>query len=184
MNRKEKLFIKVISLILVVTFIVQEVSYAYPQDSSLGLNFLKPFESVIHNHSLFEPPLNFCALQEIHKGAKDVFIIHIQDAHSNYSGQMNLANTLDELMTKYKIQNILVEGGSKDNSLTEIKKIAPKSVWQTVAKKFLLEGKIQGEEYLNLISDHPMKILGIEDRPLYFEGLKHYAELEQKREEI
>ncbi|MGH7198710.1 MAG: hypothetical protein ACREH5_08245, partial [Candidatus Omnitrophota bacterium] len=73
---------------------------------------------------------------------------------------------------------------TEDCSLTPIKKIAPPHVWKKLAKSYLMEGKITGEEYLNLTSDHPMKIMGLEDITLYLKSVQNYAELADKREEI
>ncbi|MBI2094940.1 MAG: GNAT family N-acetyltransferase [Candidatus Omnitrophica bacterium] len=149
--------IKTIAAGLLFTFLTQEASLAIPEAG---------------------------VWKEIHHGEKEVWIIHLQDAHSNLGGQENLAAELDELMRRYGTDLVLVEGGSQDDSLTPLKPLAPPAVWKRVAKKFLIEGKIAGEEYLNLVSDRPMRIQGIEDKALYFEGLAGYAELAGKREKI
>jgi hypothetical protein len=82
------------------------------------------------------------------------------------------------------VELVLSEGGVEDCSLTALKKIAPPEVWKRVAKKHLVMGNITGEEYLNLVSDHPMKIVGLEDMTLYMKSVQSYAELADKREEI
>jgi len=181
--------LRLISLSLVVAFLSQDISYAAPLESmNVGAHGRMPLQQIIQNPSALEIPLQFSNLKEIYNantagaGSPRPYIIHIQDAHSNYSGQLNLSKTLDTLIKKYQIKDILVEGGSKDNSLNEIRKLAPKEVWDKVAKKFLLEGKLQGEEYLNLTSKHNMKILGIEDMTLYMDSLKSYSLLATQRE--
>lgn len=179
MIQKNKIAIKSIAFILSFTMILSDLLYAAPVDG------VRHF-AVLNDPSQFEAPLHFSNLNEIHSttGQSKTFIIHIQDAHANLSGQQNLAGALDEIMTKYAVKLVLVEGGSKDDTLTPLKSIATPDVWKKVAKKFLIEGKISGEEYLNLTSDHPMKIMGIEDKELYMQSLKTYAELAQKRETI
>jgi len=93
-------------------------------------------------------------------------LIHIQGRHTNLSGQENLAKTLDEISQKYFGQSgaspllVLSEGGAGDCSLTAAKKIAGRTALERVAKSYLIQGKISGEEYLYLVSDLPMKILG------------------------
>src|SRR3989338_6913080 len=151
--------------LLSLVFLVSDLAWAAPTD---GLVLVKPsaLETLAGDPARFEAPSEFATLKEVRKNSGP-FIIHIQDAHSNYSGQQNIASALDDLMTRYKISLVLVEGGSKDDTLTPIKRVAPPDVWKKVARKFLLAGRIAGEEYLNLISDHPMKIMGIEDKPLY-----------------
>ena len=161
--------------------LLSDLLYAAPVDS-LSLS-PTPLQTILQDPSQFEAPLDFSSLREIHKGGKKTFIIHVQDAHANLSGQQNLAALLDDIMTKYKIRLVLVEGGTKDDTLTALKSVAAPAVWKKVAKKFLFEGKISGEEYLNLTSDHDMKIMGIEDKELYMESLRAYAALAEKRED-
>ena len=170
---------------MALSFLYSDLLWAAPMEArSLLSRPATPSEITLRDPARFEAPSDFVNLKEIHKGDNGTFIIHIQDAHSNLSGQQNLANALDEIMTKYKVTLVLVEGGTKDDTLTPLKKIAPPEVWKKVAKSFLIEGRISGEEYLNLISDHPMKIMGIEDRDLYMASLRAYSDLAGKRQDI
>jgi NADH-quinone oxidoreductase subunit D len=168
---------------LAFTFLLSDLVWAAPIDSIGKVLPEKPLSAILSDPRRFEAPLEFCSLKEIHKSAPSApLLILIQDAHANLSGQQNLAKTLDALMTKYGIDLVLVEGGSKDDTLTNLKKIAPRKVWDRLAKKFLIEGEIAGQEYLNLTSDHPMKIIGVEDKELYLKSLHAYADLAGKRE--
>src|SRR3990167_505083 len=70
---------------------------------------------ILQDPSRFETPIEFANLKEIYKGTGDKLIIHIQDPHTNLSGQENLAKTLDNLIQKYSHGQtssipILVEG--------------------------------------------------------------------------
>ncbi len=163
----------------------------------IALSILFSFLATNFGYAIdFEAPRQFCLLQKVYSatnasadpssgghGPSDVFIIPIQDAHANVSGQKNLAKTLDALMNEYKVSLVLSEGGAGDCSLSELKKLAPAKTWKRIAKKYLLQGKLKGEEYLNLTSDHPMKIIGVEDMDLYSESVGYYAELKAKRQE-
>ncbi len=173
---------QLIALVLALSFSVMEVAYAAPYESIKAGEI--PLQVISEDVSRLEAPAEYTTLREIHKGNQGILIIHFQDAHSNLSGQQNMANALDALMSKYGISLILSEGGSNDCSLTPIKNIAPPEVWKRIAKSYLVQGKITGEEYLNLVSDHPMKIMGIEDIALYVKSVSHYADLADKREEI
>ncbi len=193
MPRKKRPILKSIAAILVATFLATDLAYAYPSDGGVSgtvpwrgqsLSASESQTLLLKDPSRFEAPVEFSSLKEIHKGDDKTFIIHIQDAHANLSGQQNLANSLDQIMSRYKVSLVLVEGGSKDDTLTPIKEVAPPEVWKRVAKSFLMEGKISGEEYLNLISDHPMKIMGIEDRELYLKSVRAYGDLAERREAI
>ncbi len=140
-----------------------------------------PQARILADPSLFEAPLDHSRLKEVHRG-RGRLVIHIQDAHSNFSGQENLARTLDEIMNRYKVRLVMVEGGSRDDTLTPVKKIASQEIWKKVARSFLIDAKISGEEYLNLTSSHPMKINGIEDPALYRKSVRAYADLADARE--
>src|SRR3990167_202224 len=154
MNRKPLL--RLISTLLIPSFLSMEVAWAAPfppkADPPLAGAAL---EDVIRDPSLLEMPFEFTTLKELNKGG-DRLIIHIQDAHSNLSGQESLAGALDRLIRAYGIQTVLVEGSSADVSLTETRKSAPLETWKPVAKRLLFDGIISGEEYLNLTTEHPM----------------------------
>jgi len=84
-------------------------------------------------------------------------------------------------MKRYGISLVLIEGGSQDANLDAVRGKAPADVWKKVARRFLSEGKIAGEEYLNLTSDIPMQTIGIERQDLYDESIRTYAELAAAR---
>ncbi len=171
------LLIRHISLVLIATFLCQELSYSAPA-------ILTP-AALSDSVASFQAPTEFCSLKEFHQGqVGKPLIIHIQDAHSNLSGQENLAKTLDQIMTKYSVSTVLVEGGGTDGTLDPLKQLASPEIIRRIAKKLLIEGKLAGEEYLNLTSDHPMKIQGIEDMTLYKKSVENYAKLADRREAI
>ena len=145
---------------------------------------VRPLDRILEDPTFFEVPAESVTLKEVHQGTKPTFIIHIQDAHTNLSGQQNLAAALESLMERYGVSLILSEGGARDCSLTPLKKIAPPDVWKRLAKKYLFEGKLSGEEYLNLVSDRPMKIMGIERMELYLRSVENYGKLTDQREGI
>ncbi len=181
MLRKNNLNIRLISLVLAGAFLLQEASFAAPM--GVVAPAALPIEALLQNPHSFEAPLNFSTLKEVHKGTKDVLIINIEDPHSNFSGQENISKALCQTMGKYGVSLVMVEGSSKDSTLDPLKKLAPsKTTLERAAKKFLMEGKISGEEYLNLTCDMPMKIMGLEDRSLYFDSVQNYAALADKRE--
>lgn len=138
----------------------------------------------INDPARIDMPLENVTVQEIHPGTNGKLIIHIQDAHANLSGQQSLAKALDKLLTQYDLRLVLVEGSARDSSLDEIRKLAPLKEWSIIARRFLYEGIISGEEYLNLTTEHPMKIIGVEYRDLYDEAVKAYAAIVDRRKDI
>jgi serine/threonine protein kinase len=128
-------------------------------------------------------PVTHVSVQSVHSGRSDVTILHVQDAHSNLSGQKNLAAALDELMTRYPVELVLVEGGSGDVTLDRLKAVGTREQWSRAAGRLLYEGLIAGEEYLNLTSDHTMRLEGIEEKALYRQSLKVYDTIVRHRKD-
>ena len=150
--------LRLIALLVVATFCFQEIAWAAPQTALSA-----PVQAGIDPASV-EVPFQFVTLKEFHKGTSGKLVIHIQDAHSNLSGQQNLANALERLMEEAGTPLVLVEGADRDVTLDEVRESVDPKEWRIAAKRFLYDGAISGEEYLNLTSDRPMRIIGVEQR--------------------
>ena len=111
-------------------------------------------------------------------------LLLIQDAHVNYEGQKHLAQILDRAASEYGLKLILVEGGEGDVDLSYLRNRGPKEVREQVAERYLQHGMISGEEYLEITSDHPLKLWGVDDRALYDDAMKVFLEMEESRETI
>jgi hypothetical protein len=187
MVKKLKFSRRKIAAALTFSFLLSSLAQGASLDAnhavSVTANGTTPLQRLIQNPSLLQAPVEFYTLRELYHGDKGALIIHVQDAHANLSGQENLARTLDLLMKKYGVSLVLVEGGSVDGTLDPLKKLVSPAVCKRIAKSLLVEGKLHGEEYLNLTSDHPMKIQGVEDMDLYFKSVRAYEKLAQKRQE-
>ncbi|MFH1868627.1 MAG: hypothetical protein ABH843_06620 [Candidatus Omnitrophota bacterium] len=108
-------------------------------------------------------------------------IIHIQDIHTNYEAQKNLSRIIENLIKDNELKLIMVEGGWGNVSLTYLRSYADKERRVEVAEEYLKEGKISGEEYLNIISDYDMELEGLETEELYKQNLEAFFEIEQFR---
>ena len=190
LKRSNKRFcLKVVSLLLTFSFLFSDILFAAPQESLgtlLGGVSSKTKETtLLSDPSLLQIPQESAILKEIHQGQKDKpFVIHIQDPHSNLQGQRNLAAILESLASTRKLSLILAEGSSKDATLTPIKELMPKDLCRKTAERFFIQGRLQGEEYLNLTQSYPLKIRGIEDLSLYLRCVKDYAKLAKNRQEV
>ncbi len=186
-SNKTKLFIKLISITLIFSFSLLDLAYAAPVLTSSTPNAYSAnkldIQSLIRNPSSINVPLDSMTLKEVYRGSSDKLIIHIQDAHANYSGQSNLAKALDHFMTMYDLPLVMVEGSSENVTLSDIRETSTPKSWSVVAKRFLYDGIISGEEYLNLTSNHPMQLIGIEDESLYQRSLGVYSDLTNSRQD-
>jgi hypothetical protein len=110
-------------------------------------------------------------------------VILIQDAHTNYEAQKHLAGILDALAAQHGIRLILVEGSEGDMGLTKFRSIGTTASRRAVAEEYLKKGMLSGEEYLDIVSEHPFTIWGIEDTALYDRNFNAFLKAEQVREE-
>lgn len=177
-------YIRLISVLVIVSFLGLDIAQATPIKGARAS--LQPISlaQVIQSPSSLNIPFDYVTLKEVYKGSNNKLIIHIQDPHSNYSGQMNIAKTLDSLMRSTKEYLILAEGSSIDATLTDHKAGISENDWKISARRFLQDGVITGIEYLNLTTSHPLKIMGIEDKYLYQQALVAYGDLVSVRKEI
>lgn len=106
-------------------------------------------------------------------------VIHIQEAHTNYEGQQHLVGILEQLVRSYGLKLILVEGGSGDASLAYLRRYTTPERRRQVAERHLKAGLLSAEEYLDLVSDTPLTIWGVEDQALYEQNLQAFLESEQ-----
>jgi len=128
-------------------------------------------------------PSDFGRITEKFDAGGDKLVVHMQDAHTNYEAQKNAALILDDLINKYGLYLILVEGGSRDVSLNQYREQMSLEDRKKTAEESLKNGVIAGEEYLNIVSDYPMKLQGIEDRALYDENMKAFLEVDKLKQE-
>ncbi|MDO8730271.1 MAG: hypothetical protein Q7J69_03680 [Candidatus Omnitrophota bacterium] len=111
--------------------------------------------------------------------AHEPIIIHIQDAHANYEAQKHLAGILDYLIRAHGLGLVLVEGGSRNDSLSYMRAYAPLEKRKQVAEEFLQSGKISGENYLDLTTDYNFTVYGIEKPELYDQNMEAFFSVEQ-----
>jgi len=158
------LWVKSIAVFLVFTMLCYDVVWASPSAVSSGLQNVSP-SLASHFPSEFGRVEEILASQNGKVSAP--LIYHLQDAHAVYEAQSNLAGILETLIQKEGISLVLVEGGSGNVNLTSLRGVAWKTVRRQVAEEFLRQGKILGEEYLQVASNYPFELIGIEDDALY-----------------
>lgn len=111
-------------------------------------------------------------------------IIHIQEAHTNYEAQRHMIGILERLIQDQGLKLILVEGGSGDVGLSYLRAYGPPENRREVADKYLKTGIISAEEYVDIVSDHPLILWGVEDRALYQQNLDAFLSAETLRQSI
>lgn len=123
-------------------------------------------------------PVQHGSIKKTH-AAREPIILHIQDAHANYEAQKHLAAILEYLILHHGLELVLVEGGSRNDSLSYMREYAPLEKRVQVAEEFLKSGKISGENYLDLTSDYDFTVFGIEEPELYDANMEAFFNVER-----
>ncbi|MBI4353305.1 MAG: hypothetical protein HY593_05200, partial [Candidatus Omnitrophica bacterium] len=189
MSFRLKKALRAVSFVLVCSLLAEHISYALPEKRVVGggswmvdrekgeklLGFDLPPSIATVEDSYFSSPTT-------HNPPPTTLVFLLQDPHANFSGQLNLSKVLDILLQRNPAHYVFLEGGSGNESLSFLRKYAPKDKREQIAKQFLRQGKLQGSEYLDLTSNHNTLLYGVEDLSLYFQSLKAYQEVTKKRD--
>jgi len=121
-------------------------------------------------------PSHLGEVKEVYHGSNPNTIIHIQDAHCNYSAQKNIKSIIEYLNTNYKVNLIGLEGGEGDYDLSVFTRIKDLNLRNKVANYFLKEGRINGAEYFAILNPDKVTLKGVENSKLYIKNLNIYKE--------
>ena len=172
--------LKSLSLMLVQAFLLQQVAYAAPGMTPIQLDlFQKPGVG-------FEFPQSVAIIGDTWRAAgsrKTVFLI--EDAHTNPSGQLNLAKALERILDEEKaLKYVFIEAGVEDSSLSFFRPYGTPDLRGRLALPYINRGELHGEAYLDLTSDREFLIWGVEDMALYAEGIETYKAVARDREKL
>ena len=117
--------------------------------------------------------------------ADNKLIIHIQDNHTNYGAQKNLARILEYIKAQYDIDLVCVEGASGIIDTSDFSRFPDEKTKDTVSDHFLRNGKIDGSEYVSIVRNSGdqnrglFSLRGIETPALYNANIISYKRAEQ-----
>lgn len=113
-------------------------------------------------------------IQKTLPGSNGKTVYLVQEAHVDYEAQKALVRVLEAILVQESVKLILVEGGWGDVSLTEMRGYGKLEERKKIADKYLTQGKISAEEYLDIAGEHEFELWGVEDPKLYGENLEAF----------
>lgn len=134
----------------------------------------------------FDIPASVASVETHHRfdaadsGEKRILLI--RDAHTNVSGQVNLAKTLEALAAQMPMPIVFTEGADGDVSLSHLRGRAEPETARRVTMGFLRKGEIKGSEYAQITGEKDFAIVGVEENRLYDRSLEIYRRTVQNRE--
>ncbi|MDD5634907.1 MAG: hypothetical protein PHW46_06500, partial [Candidatus Omnitrophica bacterium] len=133
--------------------------------------------------SHFSIPENLGEVRDIRTADPGKVIIHIQDAHCNYSCQNSITDMIGYLCDTYGIDLVALEGASGGFDLSCFTKIQDKAVRTRVADYFVRSGRVNGAEFYAISNPEKITLKGLEDASRYATSLKAFrGNLEKKKE--
>ena len=143
---RSQLFLRGISVLLLCSFLFQEVGFANSDLLKITLQGGAQAETskAWARQLLPSIPESVATIEDAYKAPdSNKTIILVQDAHTNNSGQLNVAKTLDLIFKKEPIKYVFLEAGSGNESLSFLRKYASEEKREQVAKSFLINGRLQ-----------------------------------------
>ncbi len=169
--------LRVTSFILCMTFVAQDAAFAAPSPM-----LPQPASAFTIPQVAFRLPESVAQIDDGYaapNASKTLFLL--QDAHTNESGQINLANALRQILPSEGITHVFTEASQGDMSVGYFKKVFEPKVMEPVAMSYLRKGVLKGDEYLGLTSDLNFTIWGVEDPSLYNAALEAYKKVADQR---
>ena len=153
--------IKAVANVLVLAITLETMGHAAPEIKPADLFTPK---KLAHNIAF---PASIARVESSHRGDSDELIYLIQDAHTNYSAQKNIAALIDHLAVRKDIRSVYVEAGFGDVSLRGFRETSS-ARRKDVGLRYLRKGELSGAELRDLVSDRDLALWGVEDPDLYW----------------
>lgn len=170
--KRHDLFIRLISLILLPTFLLSNIAFASPNDNTARTT---KSDEVITDPEKIVIPKEYGIIKAKYAGNSGRFIIHIQDAHCNFEAQSNIAKILENLIKNDNIKFVSVEGADGIIDTSWFKAFPDEEVRKEVATYFMKKGEITGPEFLSITTDLPVTLFGAETRSYYIDNLNAFT---------
>lgn len=103
-------------------------------------------------------------------------LIHVRDAHCNYEAQTNISKIIDNFVKTNGVDFVALEGaeGTVDYSL--LNAYPDYTVRSEVSDYFMKEGRLSGAEYANINADKPYTLFGAEKISVYDSNLNNFRD--------
>ncbi|MDD3906312.1 MAG: hypothetical protein PHS46_07300 [Candidatus Omnitrophica bacterium] len=169
---RNKLITKIISLVVIQSFILSSISFAAITKDKSKAPKITPIAATADNVTVEK---DFGIIKSRFAGNSNKLVINIQDAHCNYEAQTNIVNILEGLINHYDLKLVSVEGADGIIDTTWFKAFPDEEVRKEVATYFMKKGEITGPEFLSITKDYPISLFGAEDRKSYLENLNAFT---------
>src|SRR3989338_3051056 len=176
---RNKRWIRIIALILVVTFIHQDLVWAQGGTPiwSKGPNGSFALKTPVNVNGGIAVPKDVAVTKEVYTAGGDKTIINIQDAHASLGAQEAIVSILDSLVTNYDLKLVAIEGSTGYIYTSLLKTFPDENIRKKTAETLMKEGKMSAGEFFAITSGKKIALYGIEDKPLYEENVEQFKKI-------
>ena len=107
-------------------------------------------------------------------GGNSPMVVHIQDLHTNYDAQISIYNIINELIDRYNLNLVTVEGSVGRLEKTALSNYPDESIKEDVAQYFLKIGRINGPAFAHVMHKAGFAFYGVDDKKLYNDNVNAY----------
>jgi hypothetical protein len=108
-------------------------------------------------------------------------IIHIQDAHTSFEAQKNVAMILNQLTVSENIPTVFVEGACGVIPVERFRESPLPEVKALIAEEYLRNGLFTGSEFGAIVSPYPYSLVGVEDKALFYRNFRSFRSNQKKK---
>jgi len=173
---RKEMCIKIVSAFTVCVFLVNTVM----SDFAWALSAPRLGQGSVCK---IDVPFRFGSIEDAYTGTNGKTVIHIQDAHCNYSCQESIKNLLGHLTDKCGVDLALLEGGSGNYDMSVFTDIEDKSLRAETADYFVKQGRVNGAENFAINNPEKITLKGLEDKNLYLKNFQKYRETLKYKDE-
>ncbi|MFC1807075.1 hypothetical protein ACFL0T_01760 [Candidatus Omnitrophota bacterium] len=101
-------------------------------------------------------------------------IVHIQDLHCNYDAQVSIYNIINELIDKYGLNLVTVEGSVGRLETAPFSSYPDEKIKEQVARFFVKTGEIDGAALAHIMHKSGFTFWGVDDTKLYEDNVDAY----------
>lgn len=109
-------------------------------------------------------------------------ILHLQDAHTSFTAQKNIAETINLSVRENESVTVCAEGAAGEFALDDVSSFPFPDITEKSADMLLKKGRISGVEYAGIKYADRVVLKGAEDRDLYCSNYQIYRKVAEQRD--
>lgn len=183
--------LRVIALVLVITFSGTSVSFSAPEIFNSPQNLLSDHSAISKQDFQTLVPENLGRVSDYFlpegcelSSAKCPAVFYLQDAHANSGAQQNIQKIARLISDKFNVRTILAEGASGEADLSQIRAYPNQKIKDLTTRFWLEQVILTGIESEAVLNPRPYQLLGVENQTLYDANNQEFLEALSVQKEI